>query len=147
MTYAIDANAPMQRWVTDATAFPRAIPASLRTLIAAGLEQHDGGSYFSATFKTLDMPIAAREKFLNTVRLGTLKPVQRLEPGSDFWTYECVAIGLALGAAVLALDPLARAFVTVDVGDVEYPDAEFWFGREAVASVVGWERAELVMSS
>ena len=146
MTYAIDANAPMQRWATDATAFPRAIPASLRTLIAAGLEQHDGGSYFSATFTTLDLPVAAREKFLNTVRLGTLKPVQRLEPGSDFWTYECVAIGLALGAAVVALDPLARAFVTVDVGDVEYPDAEFWFGREAVASVVEWERAELVMS-
>ena len=147
MTYAIDANAHMQRWVTDATAFPRAIPASLRGLLAAGLEQHDGGSYFSATYKPLDLPVAAREKFLNTVRLGTLKPVQRLEPGSDFWTYECVAIGLALGAAVVALDPLARAFVTVDVGDVEYPDAEFWFGREAVASVVEWERAELVMSS
>ena len=145
MTHTITANALMQRWVTDATTFPRAIPASLRGLLAAGLEQHDGGSYFSATFTSLDLPVAAREKFLNTVRLDTLKPVQRLAIGSDFWTYECVAIGLLLGASVLALDPLARVIVTVDVGDVEHPDAEFWFGRQAALPTVEWARAELTM--
>jgi hypothetical protein len=147
MTHTIVANDSMQRWVTDATAFPRAIPAGLRGLIAAGLEQHDGGSYFAASYQSLDLPTPAREKFLNTVRLDRLRPVQRLKVGSDFWTYECVAIGISLGAQVLALDPLATVVVTVDVGDVEYPDAEFWFGREAAASVVDWARAELVMTA
>jgi len=142
---SIEANEQMKRWVSDATAFPRAIPARLRGLVAAGIVQHDGGSYFAATYRALDLPTASLEKFINSVQLDTLKPVQRLTPGSDFWTYECVAIGMALGRLVIDLDPLARAIVTVDVGDVEHPDAVFWFGREAVASVVDWERAQLTM--
>jgi hypothetical protein len=148
MTHTIVANEPMQRWVADAAAFPRAIPARLRGLLEAGLTSHEGGVFFTAELRPdIDLPTGSLERFTNTVRLDTLKPVQRLTPGTDFWTYECVAIGIALGDAVLALDPTVTVVVTVDVADVEHPDAEFWFGREAAASAVDWERAELTMTA
>jgi hypothetical protein len=150
MTHTIVANDAMQRWVADAAAYPRAIPARLRGLLDAGLTSHEGGSFFAADFRTdLELPIEALERFTNTVRLDTLKPVQRLKPGTELWTYECVAIGIALGDAVLALDPAVTVVISIDVGDVEYPDATFRFGtaRYALPETDDPDTAILVMTS
>ena len=105
--FEIVASDDMQRWVDDAAAYPRAVPARLRMLLDGGPVQHDGGTFFELPSPALAerMPVAELEAFANRVSLDTLKPLQRLERGSEPWTYECVAIGIAFGQRVLAASP------------------------------------------
>ena len=104
MSVAITASAGMQRWVDDAAEFPRAVPARLRMLLDTGLVHEAGGTYLERPSAELleRMPAAELEAFVNRVSLDTLKPVQRLERGSEPWCYEAVAIGIAFGERVLA---------------------------------------------
>jgi len=108
----IAANDEMQRWVDDAESYPRAVPARLRMLLDSGVTTVAGGTYFSPPSPDLvdRLSVAELEAFANRVSLDTLKPAQRLETGSDPWSYECVAMGIAFGNAVLALAP---GFVTI----------------------------------
>jgi hypothetical protein len=104
LSTVITANVDMQRWVDDATAYPRAVPARLRMLLDAGLVEVAEGTYFSPPSADLvsRMAPAALEAFANQVSLDSLKPAQRLAKGSDSWAYECVAMGIAFGELVLA---------------------------------------------
>jgi len=112
MNTVITANADMQRWVDDAAAYPRAVPARLRMLLDSGLANAAGGTYFQTPSPDLlsRMPAAELEAFANRVSLDSLKPAQRLAKGSDAWAYECVAMGIAFGELVLAL---SAGFVSV----------------------------------
>ena len=112
MNTVITANADMQRWVDDAAAYPRAVPARLRMLVDSGFTNAAGGTYFAAPSPDLlsRMPAAELEAFANRVSLDTLKPAQRLAKGSEPWAYECVAMGIAFGELVLAL---SDGFVSV----------------------------------
>jgi hypothetical protein len=130
----IEANAAMQRWVDDALAFPRAIPARLRGVLDDGIVAHGDGLYFAASYRQIDLPTAALERFVNTVRLDALPPVRRIEAGTKAWVYECVAIGIALGNAVLEREPAASVVLRVDLDDVEHPDATFSFGSTVDAT-------------
>lgn len=93
----------MQRWVDDAAAFPRAVPARLRMLLDSPPERIGDGQYFSPpSAELLDrMSADELEPFVNRVSIDSLKPAQRLERGSEAWAYECVAIALAFGERVL----------------------------------------------
>ena len=97
----------MQRWVDDAAAFPRAVPARLRMLLDTGVTSIDGGQYFSPPSDDLRarMPAAELEPFVNRVSVDSLKTVQRLVRGSEPWAYECVAIAIAFGAELLRVAP------------------------------------------
>jgi hypothetical protein len=130
----IEANAAMQRWVDDALAFPRAIPAGLRRVLDGGIVAHGDGLFFAATYRELDLPTPALERFVNTVRLDALPPVRRIVAGTEAWVYECVAIGMALGNAVLEREPAASVLLRVDLDDVEHPDATFTFGSTVDAT-------------
>jgi len=112
MSTIIAANEEMQRWVDDAESYPRAVPARLRMLLDSGVTSVADGVYFIAPSDDLvaRMPAAELEPFANRVSIDTLKPAQRLETGSDAWSYECVAMGIAFGNSVLALTP---GFVTI----------------------------------
>ena len=144
MSAVITASAGMQRWVDDAAEFPRAVPARLRMLLDTGLVHESGGTYFDRPSAELvaRMPPAELEAFVNRVSLDSLKPVQRLERGSEAWCYEAVAIGIAFGERVLAasaghvsivldLDEERSSCVlrfTSDVWAPPHPDEVDWLG-------------------
>ncbi|CAN5290509.1 hypothetical protein BH11ACT2_BH11ACT2_03450 [soil metagenome] len=130
----ITANEAIQRWVDDALAYPLGIPARLRALLAGGVVHIGDGLFFADAHKSLDLPTPALERFVNTVRLDALPSVRRIPAGTDAWVYECVAVGIALGSAVLEREPAASVVVRVDLDDVEHPDATFSFGRTVDAS-------------
>lgn len=73
-------------------------------LIDGGIRNDAGGIFFAAPPAELAqrLPLDELEAFVNRVSLDNLKPVQRLERGSDPWCYESVAIGIAFGQRVLA---------------------------------------------
>ncbi|MGV8884533.1 MAG: hypothetical protein ACOH1T_02940 [Microbacteriaceae bacterium] len=101
---SVTASSGMQRWVDDASAYPRPVPARLRMLADSGLIAEGNGTFFERPSAELvdRMPTAELEAFVNRVSLDSLKPVLRLERGSDAWCYEAVAIGIAFGHRVLA---------------------------------------------
>jgi hypothetical protein len=120
--------------VDDALAYPLGVPARLRTLVAGGIVRIGDGLFFAAAHKPLDLPTRTLERFVNTVRLDALPSVRRIEAGTDAWVYECVAVGIALGEAVLEQEPAASVVIRVDVDDVEHPDATFSFGSTVDAT-------------
>ena len=68
----ITANAAAQRWVDDALAFPRAIPASVRTALDGGIVAHGGGLYLASAYRELDLSPAALDlkRLLKTKETG-----------------------------------------------------------------------------
>ena len=149
----IVANAAMQPWVDDALRFPRRIPASLRSMLDAGFTEEDGALYFtdlrrgvSGDLEARFATVVEREGFINKLQLGSLKPTKRLDETTPEWAYECVAIGIALGEAVLQLHDVVVA-VSLDHGeDVDYPSSTFRFTTDDWAGDVdGYEQAVLVM--
>ena len=153
MPYVLVANEPMQSWVADAAAFPRAIPARLRGLLDEGIVERDGGIYFAAQVPLGDKfdalkghldSTGAIEWWINEISLSSLKPVRRTIPGTEEWVYECVAIAVAFGEAVLEAAAAVsereiEVVVSVEFGeDVEQPSSTFRFGT--VTDGVGWSR-------
>jgi hypothetical protein len=153
MAYLLVANEPMQRWTADAAAFPRAVPARLRGLLDEGLVERDGGMFFAAQLPVPDKfealkghldATGAIEWWINEISMSSLKPVRRTIPGTEEWIYECVAIAVAFGEAVLdaaaALsERVIEVVVSVEFGeDVEQPSSTFRFGT--VTDGVGWSR-------
>lgn len=147
------ANAAMQPWLDDAQRYPRSIPAALRTMLAAGFSREDDALYFTALRRevTADLAtrfaiVADRESFINTIPLGGLKPTKRLDDTTPEWAYECVAIGIALGTAVLEQHDVV---VTVSLAfgeDVEYPSSTFRFtSADWAGELDDYEQAALVM--
>jgi hypothetical protein len=159
--YTIVANPAMQRWVDDAAAFPRAVPARLRGLLGAGIAAIDDGLYFAAEVRDADrfaklrerMPgTLDREAFVNAVWLDTLRPVKLLDATTESWAYECVAIGIAFGRIVLdacaeVSDAAVEVTINLEHGDeVEHPSSSFRFTTGSWAGDVDdYDTAVLVM--
>lgn len=137
MGIVVVANAAMQPWVDDAQRFPRGVPAALRTMLDSGYVRESDSLYFAAMRSQVAGDVESmfatpveREGFINKLRLDGLKPTMRLADTTPEWAYECVAIGMALGARVLEQHDV---FVTVslDFGEeVEYPSSTFRFTSE-----------------
>lgn len=150
---AIVANAAMQPWVDDARRFPRRVPAALRSMLDAGFTHEDDALYFtelrrsvSGDRRSMFATVVEREGFINKLNLGSLKPTKRLDDSTPEWAYECVAIGIALGEAVLEQHDVVVT-VSLDFGEeVDYPSSTFRFTTaDWAGDVEHYEQAVLVM--
>ena len=149
----IVANAAMQPWVDDALRFPRRVPAALRSMLDAGFTSEDGALYFtglrrgvSGDLGSMFATVVEREGFINKLNLGSLKPTKRLDDTTPEWAYECVAIGIALGEAVLEQHDVIVT-ISLDAGeDVDYPSSTFRFTTDDWAGGIdAYEQAVLVL--
>jgi len=155
MEYTIVANEPMQPWLEGLPLDgSHPIPARLRQLLSRGIVSRDGGLYFAAELPTderlaelglTDFSTVELEGFINKVSLHNLKPTLRTVPGSNAWVYECLAIAISFGGAILeacaAISPATVEVVaSLDFGeDIEYPTGTFRFSSVG-ADGVAWSR-------
>lgn len=142
MTYSIEANALMEPWLEGLPLDgSHPLPARLRQVMAAGITERVGGLYFTSELLPEDritgelgrMSTSELEAFMNRLRIDSLKPVQRTVPGSNAWVYECLAISVTLGRAVLdacatVSATVVEAAVALEIGDdYEQPTCTFRF--------------------